>query len=111
MFSRSGHLTLDKVVMLRWWQSESSTFPMYKLTSYYCAIAAWGMAHSGKDARKIGLWKWPLDEATSSLFLQGGLSHHVERSGSDMQSSRGDTSRSSFHSSNEDQDDVVAFKR
>jgi Lipase (class 3) len=111
MFTRHGHLTLDKMVMLRWWQSETSSFPMYKLTSYYCALAAWGLAHSGKDARKIGLWKWPLDEATSSLFLQGGQAERQDRTSSVHHSNTGTVSQSSVPSSLEEADDVVAFKR
>jgi hypothetical protein len=68
MFTRRGHLTLEKLVRLRWWQSEISSYPMYKLTAYYCAIAAWGESHSAQDAKSIGLWKWPLDKATRDLF-------------------------------------------
>lgn len=68
MFTRNGQLTLEKMVCLKWWQSETSSHPMYKLTSYFCALAAWSQSHSGQDARSIGLWKWPLDKATSALF-------------------------------------------
>jgi hypothetical protein len=111
MFTRNGHLTLDKMIMLRWWQSETSSFPMYKLTSYYCALAAWGMAHSGIDAKKIGLWKWPLDEATCSLFLQGSHAERREITSSINRSSAGTNSQSSVPSGPEELDDVVAFKR
>lgn len=68
MFTRNGQLTLEKVVRLRWWQSERSSHPLYKLTSYYCALKTWAESHSGQSAQEIGLWNWPIDETTSALF-------------------------------------------
>lgn len=81
MFTRHGHLTLEKIVQLRWWQSQTSSHPMYKLTSYYCAMACWGQSHSRRSPDDIGLWKWPLDKVTSRLFsahAEEGLEWDVE---------------------------------
>jgi hypothetical protein len=68
MFTRRGQLSLDKLVLLRWWQSEISPYPMYKLTAYHCAIAVWAKSHTGQESSDIGLWDWPLDKTTRDLF-------------------------------------------
>lgn len=73
MFTRNGNLTLETVVHMRWWQSQTSSHPMYKLTSYFCALSSWSLSHSGQDAKTVGLWDWPIDKTTSALFTSRPL--------------------------------------
>lgn len=118
MFTRNGQLTLEKVVRLRWWQSERSSHPMYKLTSYYCAMMTWAESYSGQTAKEIGLWKWPIDESTSALFKAGSKPRGEESLGGKKQQ-RGDVenpvalqkTEPSDHVEPESLDDVVAFSK
>lgn len=110
LFTRTGQLTLDKVARLRWWQSESSTFPMYKLTAYYCALETWSVVHSRQNAQAIGLWKWPLDATTSRLFPSR---QRVKSESARPRSNKttGTHPGPSKQSRAEPHDEVVAFRR
>jgi Lipase (class 3) len=104
LFTRNGQLTLEKVVHLRWWQSETSSHPMYKLTSYFCALTSWSLTHSGQDANAIGLWDWPLDTSTSALFSSNWVPLQHPKSKPDVENPP-------LTPATNDADDIVAFSK
>lgn len=118
MFTRNGQLSLAKNHKLRWWQASKSTYPMYKLTAYFCAIEKWVLIHHGMTASKIGLWPWPLDATISAHFKSNPGLNMIRKSGSSPRdvfsprlSAAAEIPDGIFSSTVDTADDVVAYKR